>query len=233
MIATDTILAICVARRHALGLRRSFPSCAGSCCRSWSPECRSTPTRVPDPRPVAPDPAAVRAGPNPAEPRNKPGCNRGEPPTTPAARTGQQRPWTMADWLYWFDAASYVERSWRWWDSAMVDHDHLWIDVDVLEDPAPRDTRMPARRWCDRSQPRLRSDLDAETVILASRTSAPRPHPSRHATTPKTRKSRPHNRRTNSAIQVGHLGELAKNLPFVSTTLLRCAVGIKAPSVAI
>jgi hypothetical protein len=83
----------------------------------------------------------------------------------------------MADRLYWFDAASDVERSWRWWDSAMVDHDHLWIDVDVLEDPAPRATRMPARRWCDRSQPRLRSDLDAETVILASRTPAPRPHP--------------------------------------------------------
>src|SRR6266568_9016122 len=28
----------------------------------------------------------------------------------------QQRPWTVADWLYWFDPASDVERSWRWWD---------------------------------------------------------------------------------------------------------------------
>jgi hypothetical protein len=48
----------------------------------------------------------------------------------------QQRPWTVADWLYWFDPASDAERSWRWWDIGVVDHDHFWIDVDVLEDPA-------------------------------------------------------------------------------------------------
>jgi hypothetical protein len=48
----------------------------------------------------------------------------------------QQRPWAVADWLYWFDPTSDAERSWAWWDSGVVDYDHFWIDVDVLEDSA-------------------------------------------------------------------------------------------------
>jgi hypothetical protein len=48
----------------------------------------------------------------------------------------QQRAWTVADWLHWFDPFSDVQRSWRWWDSGVVDDDHWWIDVDVPEHPA-------------------------------------------------------------------------------------------------
>lgn len=68
----------------------------------------------------------------------------------------QQRPWTVADWLYWFDPASDVERSWRWWDGGVVDDDHFWIDVDVMEDPAALGTL----EWLLRAAGATEIDLD-------------------------------------------------------------------------
>jgi hypothetical protein len=49
-----------------------------------------------------------------------------------------------------------VERSWRWWDSGVVDHDHFWIDVDVLEDPPALGTL----RWLLRAAGTTKIDLD-------------------------------------------------------------------------
>jgi len=82
----------------------------------------------------------------------------------------------VADWLYWFDPASDVERSWRWWDGGVVDDDHFWIDVDVMEDPAALGTL----EWLLRAaaRPRSTSTTEGPRRRRDGRPSqAERPHP--------------------------------------------------------
>lgn len=52
------------------------------------------------------------------------------------ARFEEERRWSFADWIAWFDWSSDLRRSWLWWDGGTLDGDEFWIEVDVQEDPA-------------------------------------------------------------------------------------------------
>lgn len=52
------------------------------------------------------------------------------------ARFEEERRWSFADWIAWFDWSSDLRRSWLWWDGGTRDDAKFWVEVEVQEDPA-------------------------------------------------------------------------------------------------
>jgi hypothetical protein len=55
-------------------------------------------------------------------------------PAAEQASVTQEKPWTLADWLYWLEPS---ERQWFWWDGLAEDADTLRVTVEVYGWPAP------------------------------------------------------------------------------------------------
>ncbi|WP_157360638.1 hypothetical protein [Amycolatopsis thermoflava] len=55
-------------------------------------------------------------------------------PREQQARAVNEREWTLADWLEWFEPA---ERQWFWWDATLTSEDEVSIHVEVEGAPAP------------------------------------------------------------------------------------------------
>jgi hypothetical protein len=61
-------------------------------------------------------------------------------PRDKQVRAGEERGWSLANWLYWFTPE---EREWYWWDAKVLNDDALLVTLQVQGDPAP----MPALEW--------------------------------------------------------------------------------------
>jgi hypothetical protein len=55
-------------------------------------------------------------------------------PAEEQSRVTREKPWTLADWLYWLEPA---ERQWFWWDASVEDSDTLKVVAQVVGWPAP------------------------------------------------------------------------------------------------
>jgi hypothetical protein len=55
-------------------------------------------------------------------------------------RAAEERGWSFANWLYWFQPE---QRDWHWWNAKLLNDDALVVTLQVEGDPTP----MAAFEW--------------------------------------------------------------------------------------
>ena len=62
---------------------------------------------------------------------------------------------SVGDWVYWFLPEM---RKWYWWDTAVTDEAHLWVEIEVEDWPVPWDALRWLLRCAGATDVRLGSD---------------------------------------------------------------------------
>lgn len=57
-------------------------------------------------------------------------------PAPEQARIAEQEPWSLSNWLYWFNPdEGGADRGWRWWSSGSNGDGTGWLDVEIAGAP--------------------------------------------------------------------------------------------------